>query len=455
MRTTRRVYLETFGCQMNVHDSERILEVLRPEGFEPTADPGAADLVVFNSCTVREKAEQKLRSDIGRLRRVKEDRGLPVIAVGGCVATQEGKNLLRDFPFVDIVFGPDNIPALPGLLRRIDEGFPPTAATEFDLAAPHFLPIRREPGDRNPTAFVTTMKGCDERCTFCIVPLVRGPERYRPVAEVLSEVRRLVDEGVREVTLLGQTVNSFRDGDVDFAALVRMLAGIDGLSRLRYTSPHPRHMTDALIDAHSAGGALCEHVHLPVQSGSDRILRRMKRRYVRTTYVERIARIRDWVTDVAITTDFIVGFPGETDADFEDTLSLVEECRFDGAFTFAYSPRPGTPATRFPEGDEVPEDERLRRLRILQETVDRVATPARAARVGRVEEVLVEGPSRTRRELTGRTRQNRIVNFEAPSALVGTLVPVTIASARAHSLEGRWPSHAAPPTSGTMRALEA
>jgi tRNA-2-methylthio-N6-dimethylallyladenosine synthase len=437
------VYLETFGCQMNVHDSERILEVLRPEGFEATPDPQGADLVVFNSCTVRDKAEHKLRSEVGKLKKAKDAHGAPIIAVGGCLATQERERLLRDFPHLDIVFGPDTIPELPSLLRRIEEGFPPVASTAFDLMAPSFLPIRRAAEDRSPTAFVTTMKGCDERCTFCIVPVVRGPERYRPTEEIVAEVGRLAECGVREVTLLGQTVNSFRDErdpGMDFAGLLERVATTPGLSRLRYTSPHPRHLTDRLVDAHRQLRTLCEHVHLPVQSGSDRVLRRMKRRYDRRAYVAGTRRLRAAVPDLALTTDFIVGFPGETLADFEDTLSLVQEVRFDGAFTFAYSPRPGTPATRFPDGDLVPEPERMRRLRALQETVDRVAAPARAARVGRIEEVLVEGPSKTGRELGGRTRQNRIVNFPAPPAsgdLVGKLVCVEIVSARAHSLEGR------------------
>src|SRR5688572_4216100 len=365
----------TFGCQMNQHDSERIGEVLRGAGYRDVSEPEAADLIVLNTCSIREKAEQKLRSEVGRLGLLKRHRPELAIAVAGCVAQQEGERLLERLPQIDLILGPDNIPELPGLLADLEIGGVPRVRTEFDTSSPHFLAAQPEPGRQGATAFVTVMKGCDERCTFCIVPYTRGPERYRKADDIVAEIRGMVDGGVREVTLLGQTVNSWIEpGQVSpvsqFASLLRRIAHeVPELARLRYTSPHPRHLTDALIDAHAELAVLPHHVHLPVQSGSDRLLKRMLRRYTRAHYLDRIAALRARVPDLTLSTDVIVGFPGETEEDFEATLSLVREAGFVAAFAFKYSPRPHTPALKL-EDDVTEEikDERLQRLLALIET---------------------------------------------------------------------------------------
>jgi len=437
----KRIHIETFGCQMNVHDSERMVEVMMRAGWEPTPFADIADLIVFNTCSIREGAENKLHSAIGRLRPLKEKRSGLVIAVGGCVAQQEGDKLFSRAPHLDVIFGPDDIPKLPDLVSRIEQGFPPVAETQFDTADPFFLPVERSTEDRRASAYVTIMKGCDERCTFCIVPSVRGPERYRSADEIVEEVTRLCAGHVREVVLLGQTVNSF-DGGSTFTELLERLDTVPGLSRLRYTSPHPRHVDAGLAAAHARLGTLCEHVHLPVQSGSSRVLRRMKRRHDRAEYLERVRLLRAARPDLGLTTDIIVGFPGETEGDFAETLSLCEEVRFDGAFSFKYSPRPGTPALKLAMSDDVPEADKARRLRALQGLVDGIALEKRRARVGEVHEVLVQGGSKKGGgQLTGRTRRNDPVNFEPPSGrgddLAGALLVVELVRATPHAFEGR------------------
>jgi tRNA-2-methylthio-N6-dimethylallyladenosine synthase len=436
----KRIHIETFGCQMNVHDSERLVEVMTRAGWEPTPFADIADLIVFNTCSIREGAENKLHSAIGRLRPLKERRSGLVIAVGGCVAQQEGDRLFARAPHLDVVFGPDDIPKLPDLVSRIQQGFPPVTETQFDTADPFFLPVERPADDRRASAYVTIMKGCDERCTFCIVPSVRGPERYRPADEIVDEVRRVCAGHVCEVVLLGQTVNSY-DGGCTFTELLERLDGLSGLRRLRYTSPHPRHVGPALASAHARLRSLCEHVHLPVQSGSSRILRRMKRRHDRAEYLERVRLLREARPDLGLTTDFIVGFPTETEEDFRETLSLVEEVRFDAAFSFKYSARPGTPALKLLLEDDVPEAEKASRLRRLQALVDGIAQGKRKARVGEVHEVLVVGGSkRGGGQLTGRTRRNDPVNFQPPEGrgtdLVGALVAVELVRATPHAFEG-------------------
>ena len=353
--------ITTFGCQMNVHDSERMHEVLRGAGYAE-APAAEADVIVLNTCSVREKAEHKLRSEVGRLAKQKRAHRELVVVVAGCVAQQEGERLIKQLDGIDLVVGPDNIPELPRLLDELALGSPPLVRTVFDTDAPRFLTALSVAGAKT-TAFVTIMKGCDERCSFCIVPHTRGPERYRPSGEIVAEIAALVAAGVREITLLGQTVNSYRDpaaalarapgaspddpDESEFAALLRLIAAAaPGLSRLRYTSPHPRHLTPSLILAHAEVPVLARHVHMPVQSGSDRLLKRMIRRYTRAEYVARTGALVRAVPGLTLSTDIIVGFPGETEDDFAETLTLVRETRFRGLFGFKYSERPYTPARK-------------------------------------------------------------------------------------------------------------
>ncbi len=470
-----RYLVRTFGCQMNVHDSERMEGVLRAAGGEVVADPEQADLVVLNTCSVREKAEQKLRSEVGKLARLKRERPELVVAVAGCVAQQEGEKLLARIRHVDLVLGPDNVAELPALLLEQMAGAPPVARAEFDLAAPRFLTASPEPGRAPVVALVTTMKGCDERCSFCVVPYTRGPERYRPAREVVDEVRRFALAGSREVLLLGQTVDSFRDpslpppeGDdpdeTQFPHLLRAIAAIvtevPTLARLRYTSPHPRHATASLARAHAELDVLARHVHLPVQSGSDRVLRRMIRRYTRAEYVARAERLMRARAGLTLSTDVIVGFPGETEADFADTLSLVREVGFVSLFGFKYSPRPFTPALRL--HDDVPEAVKSERLARLFEEAETLGAAHLARLVGTRQRVLVEGASKSERgelatRVQGRTDRNGIVHVEAPDAatLVGRLVDVEIVRANKHSLAGvpTDPPLAQPQPTRTRRAL--
>ncbi|MCU0685378.1 MAG: tRNA (N6-isopentenyl adenosine(37)-C2)-methylthiotransferase MiaB [Polyangiaceae bacterium] len=445
----------TFGCQMNVHDSERLDEVLRAAGYRPASEPAEADVVVLNTCSVREKAEQKLRSEVGRLAALKRrPGGGAVLVVAGCVAQQEGRALLKKMPALDVVVGPDNIADLPALLAEVTTGGLPVVRTVFDVDDPRFLQAGHAPVAAGPSAFLTVMKGCDERCSFCIVPHTRGPERYRPSDEIVAEARRLTASGVAEVVLLGQTVNSYRDplgrlpaapeakpddpDESEFASLLRRLvAEVPELKRLRYTSPHPRHLTPSLIAAHRDLETLAEHVHMPVQSGSDRVLKRMIRRYTRAEYVQRVGALRQARPGLTLSTDVIVGFPGETDAEAEATVELVREVGFCGVFGFKYSPRPYTPALKL--GDDVPEVEKSRRLSRLFEASEELVAAQLARLVGSAQEVLVEGPSKTAPDrLSGRTRRNEIVHIHDSGHLdlVGRLVAVDVTRANKHSLEG-------------------
>ena len=475
-------FVQTFGCQMNVHDSDRMRAVLRAAGFVAAADAEHADLIVLNTCSVREKAEQKLRSEVGKLAGLKRQRPDRVIAVAGCVAQQEGEKLLDRMRHIDLVIGPDNIAELPALVAEQLGGALPVARTVFDVASPRFLGASPEPGRAPVVAFVTTMKGCDERCSFCVVPHTRGPERYRPAREILDEVRRFVDAGSREVLLLGQTVDSFRDPELpapdsddpdesQFPHLLRAVAGVPNLGRLRYTSPHPRHATASLARAHAELDVLARHVHLPVQSGSDRVLRRMIRRYTRAEYVARAARLARARPGLTLSTDVIVGFPGETEDDFEQTLSLVSEVGFVSLFGFTYSPRPLTAALRL--SDDVPEPTKRERLARLFELVDAIGAAHLAALVGTRQRVLVEGPSKSEKRanqapgppedepegtprvtrVQGRTEQNEIVHIEAPgaTALVGSIVEVEVTRANRHSLAGA-PTGPLPPAPPRTRS---
>jgi tRNA-2-methylthio-N6-dimethylallyladenosine synthase len=440
---------------MNQHDSERMAEVLRRAGYAEAAGVADADVILLNTCSVREKAEQKMRSEVGRLALLKRARPGLILGVAGCVAQQEGQRLLKGMPELDVVVGPDNIGELPALLAAVEPGGVPQVRTEFDLAEPRFLTADPRPGAVSPTAFVTVMKGCNERCSFCIVPTTRGPERYRGSSEILAEIRRLVDAGVREVTLLGQTVNSYIDperaltgsesapepralartpDETEFPALLRAIAaGVPELVRLRYTSPHPRHLTPSLVDAHAELDVLAKHVHMPVQSGSDRVLKRMIRRYTVEEYVERIELLRARVPGVTVSTDVIVGFPGETPDDFEATLELVRRLRFMGVYGFKYSVRPYTPAGRLK--DDVSEADKAARLAALFALSEAEKRAHLERCVGMRARVLVEGPGKQPGAYTGRTERNEIVHFTAPVDPTGELVEVTIIRAFKNSLE--------------------
>jgi tRNA-2-methylthio-N6-dimethylallyladenosine synthase len=464
-----RYLVQTFGCQMNVHDSDRMEGVLRAAGGQAVATPEEADLIVLNTCSVREKAEQKLRSEVGKLAPLKRARPEVIVAVAGCMAQREGEALLQKIRHVDLVVGPDNVPELPALVLEQMAGAPPTARAEFDLLAPRFLAADPRPGSAPTIAMVTTMKGCDERCSFCIVPTTRGPERYRPAREILDEVRRFAEAGTREVLLLGQTVNSFRDprlspaeGDdpdeTQFPDLLRAVAReAPGLARLRYTSPHPRHATASLARAHTDLDVLARHVHLPVQSGSDRVLRRMIRRYTRAEYVARAERLKEARPGLTLSTDIIVGFPGETEADFAETLSLVREVGFVSLFGFKYSPRPSTPASRL--HDDVTEEEKSERLARLFEVAEGIGAEHLKRLVGTRQKVLVEGPSKSGDRVQGRTEQSEIVHLEPaaePSSLFGQIVDVEIIQAHRHSLAGRISGPippASPPQASERRTL--
>ena len=461
----RRYLIQTFGCQMNVHDSQRIEEALYAGGYEATDAPELADLIVFNTCSVREKADHKLRSAVGTFRELKQRKRDLVIAVAGCMAQQRGEALLRELDLVDVVIGPDNIPELMPLVKRVKAGGPPVARTVFDMEAPSFLTPqpRRDASHaaREVCAYVTVMKGCDERCTYCIVPYTRGAERYRASDEIVAEIRALCARGVREVTLLGQTVNSWHepdqpDGESRFAALIERIAReLPELARLRYTSPHPRHVTPALIAAHAQLPLLPAHVHLPVQSGSDRMLRFMLRRYKRQGFLDSARALQDARPGFTLSTDIIVGFPGETEADFADTLSLVREVGFVSVFGFKYSPRPHTPALRL--GDSVPEEIKSERLARLFEVVDAQQSRHLQSLVGSTLQVLIEGRSKSDpRRVSGRSERHEIVHVAAPPQLdlAGQLLEVRVVEAYKRSLiaEPREPWAEAVSPRGRLRA---
>ncbi len=433
-----KVFVRTFGCQMNEYDSQKIGDVLRAaEGHEAASCPEEADVIVFNTCSVREKAQEKVFADLGRVKRLKRANPSLMIAVGGCVASQEGAAIVQRAPYVDVVFGPQTLHRLPELLERrrstgrpqVDISFP--EIEKFD----HLPPPRAQPG----AAFVSIMEGCSKYCSFCVVPYTRGEEVSRPFDDIVAEVAMLCEQGVKEVTLLGQNVNAWRGpigGEpADFAEMLRCVAELDGLERIRYTTSHPREFTQRLIDAHRDLAKLAPHVHLPVQSGSDRVLAAMKRGYTALEYRAIVRRLRAARPDLSLSSDFIVGFPGESAHDFEATLRLVRECAFDTSFSFVYSPRPGTPAAAL--ADDTSREEKLARLHALQSLLETQAHGVSAAMVGSLQRVLVEGPSRkAANELAGRTGNNRIVNFAAAPALVGTMAEVRITGALPHSLRG-------------------
>ncbi len=441
MAAMKRLFIHTMGCQMNEHDSERLAELFGAAGYVLADGPADADVILVNSCTVREKAEHKAWSALGRYAALNGRNGKRVLIAAGCVAEQCGSGLFGRLPGVHLVAGPDHYARLPEAVEDLLRTGVRTASTGFDgPEVATFLRPSPEP-QRPPSVHLTIMKGCDERCTFCIVPQVRGPARFRPADEIVEDARRLVERGAREIQLLGQTVNAYVHGGVEFAALLARLDRVAGLERIRYTSPHPRYMTDDLIRAHAELPSLCEHVHLPLQAGSDRTLRRMGRRHTRAEALDRIGRLKQARPGLEVSTDLIVGFPGETREEYEETLSLMTEARFRGTFSFAYSPREGTPASRLE--DDVPAEEKAERLYRLHEVQEGIEAPRRLALVGSLVQVLVEGPAqRGQGQVTGRTRMNDIVNLPRPpadsGAIAGRLVHVRIAEAKLHSLLGAW-----------------
>jgi tRNA-2-methylthio-N6-dimethylallyladenosine synthase len=434
-----RVYIKTFGCQMNEYDSSKMADLLRSShGMEVADSPEAADLLLMNTCSVREKASEKLFSELGRWRELKAGKPGVVIGVGGCVASQEGDQIFARAPYVDLVFGPQTLHRLPELFsaarargeRVIDISFP--EIEKFDR-----LP---EPRAEGPTAFVSIMEGCSKYCSFCVVPYTRGEEFSRPFADVMTEIHQLARQGVCEITLLGQNVNAYRglmpDGRIaDLASLVRYVAAVEGIERIRYTTSHPIEFSDRLIEVYALEPKLVSHVHLPVQSGSDRILSAMKRGHTVLEYLSKIRRLREARPGISISSDFIVGFPGESEDDFAATLRLVEQVDFDHSFSFIYSPRPGTPAANL--RDDTPLSEKKRRLAVLQGRLEALAQAKSQRMVGTRQRVLVVHPSRKNAaELAARTENNRVVNFAGPASLLGSYVEVMITQALPNSLRG-------------------
>jgi len=452
----RKYLIETFGCQMNVHDSERMAGLLEQAGYEATEDAADADVVVINTCSVRERAEGQLYTRLGELRQMAvEDGRDPIVAVAGCVAQQEGETILKRAPGVaDVIVGTQAIRRLPMLVEQAVQGtgartVPGTGARTVrapvplidlngydDVTWPLGITRRHDP----VKAYVTIIEGCNEFCSFCVVPYTRGHERMRPKGDILAEVREAVASGRREVQLLGQIVNHYAAPDdpaCDFTGLLEAMHDIDGLERIRFASPHPRHFDDRFLDAMGRLPKICRHLHLPVQSGSTRVLDAMRRRYTRESYLDLVARIRARLPEVALSTDMIVGFPGETDADFDETLSLTEAVGYHSMFSFKYSPRPNTLAEkRLP--DDVPEEEKTRRIVALQARQREIQSRLNAALVGRTVDVLVDAASRKRdTELSGRTSQNVVVNVPGPEAWIGRTVPVRVERAGPHSVWGR------------------
>jgi tRNA-2-methylthio-N6-dimethylallyladenosine synthase len=433
-----KLYIKTHGCQMNEYDSARMADVLAAEhGLELTQDEAEADVILVNTCSIREKAQEKVFSQLGRWKHLKKDKPV-LIGVGGCVASQEGEAILRRAPFVDLVFGPQTLHRLPGMIdARRDSGRP-----QVDVSFPEIEKFDRmpEPRAEGPTAFVSIIEGCSKYCSFCVVPYTRGEEVSRPFDDVLLECAQLAAQGVREIHLLGQNVNAYRgataDGDeADLALLIRAIAQLEGVGRIRYTTSHPVEFTDALIEAHRDVPQLASFLHLPVQSGSDRILAAMKRGHTALEYKAKIRRLREAKPGIVISSDFIVGFPGETERDFEATMKLIEDVGFDQSFSFAYSRRPGTPAANL--HDEVPAEVANARLQRLQAAINANARRISEAMVGTIERVLVEGPSaKDPAELTGKTENMRNVNFPGHPRLVGRFVDLRITEARTNSLRG-------------------
>jgi len=433
----KRVYIETYGCQMNEHDSERILRLLEGSCYSETKEAGEADVILINTCSVREKPEHKVYSALGRYKRLKEKRGA-IIGVAGCVAQQEGDRLLDRVPYLDMVIGTHAIPLLPQLLQKIEVSGERVCETSFDQDGKYLEAVLPQKSLGKVKSYVTIMQGCDHFCSFCIVPYVRGREKSRSSSGIIDGVRHLAEMGVKEVCLLGQNVNGYGKGleeEISFSELLERIDEIEGLQRIRFTTSHPKDLSEELIQAFSKLKKLCEHIHLPFQSGSDKILKAMHRGYTKESYLEKIERLKKVSPSIAVTADVIVGFPGEEEEDFRQTLDLMETVRFDDLFSFKYSPRKGTRAAQFT--DKVEERVKQNRLSILQEIQKRITLQKNQALEGHVEEVLVEGRSKqSPQDVTGRTRSNKIVNFGGDISLVGKLVLVRITKGYAHSLRG-------------------
>jgi tRNA-2-methylthio-N6-dimethylallyladenosine synthase len=436
----QKLYIETFGCQMNEHDSARMRDMLQAShGLELTRDPAEADVILLNTCSIREKAQEKVFSQLGRWRPIKAKRPEVVIGVGGCVASQEGEVLQKRAPYVDIVFGPQTLHRLPAMLERARKGQRPVIDVSFP-AIEKFDSLP-EPRAEGPKAYVSVMEGCSKYCTFCIVPYTRGKEVSRPLDDVIGEVAALAEQGVREIHLLGQNVNAYRGrladgGKADLATLLCSVVAVKGIDRIRFTTSHPAEFSDRLIEVFGSIPQLVNHLHLPVQSGSNRILALMRRRYTCEEYIEKVERLRQVRPELSLSSDFIVGFPGEREEDFEATMDLIERLGFDQSFSFLYSPRPGTPAAEMV--DDVPLEEKRARLARLQAKIADQAAEISRRMVGTVQSILVEGTSRKDyRQLSGRTENNRVVNFEGHPRLVGQFVDVVITEALPNSLRGR------------------
>ena len=435
---SKKVFIKTFGCQMNEYDSDKMSDVLHAaQGYEPTQNVDEADLILFNTCSVREKAQEKVFSDLGRIRHLKE-KGV-LIGVGGCVASQEGAAIIARAPYVDVVFGPQTLHRLPQLLEsRVRLGKPQVDISFPEIEKFDHLPPARVEG---ASAFVSIMEGCSKYCSYCVVPYTRGEEVSRPFEDVLVEVAGLADQGVKEVTLLGQNVNAYRGAMgatleiADFATLLEYVSDIPGIERIRYVTSHPNEFTQSLIDAYAKLPKLVNHLHLPVQHGSDRILMAMKRGYTAMEYKSTIRKLRAIRPDLALSSDFIVGFPGETEDDFEKMMKLIDDVGYDTSFSFIYSPRPGTPAANL--ADDTPHAVKLKRLQRLQTAIDDSVKAISASRLGTVQRVLVEGAARkTVNALFGRTECNRAVVFEGPDRLIGQMVDIEITDAPQRSLRG-------------------
>ncbi len=437
---TQKLFVLTTGCQMNEYDSDKMADVLKAShGMELVEAPEEADVLLLNTCSIREKAQEKVFSLLGRWRKIKDKRPDVIIGVGGCVASQEGAAIQKRAPFVDIVFGPQTLHRLPELLNKARSGEKRVVDISFpEIEKFDALP---EPRAEGPKAFVSVMEGCSKYCTFCVVPYTRGEEISRPVQSVLEEITSLAEQGVREVNLLGQNVNAYRgemdEGEIaDFALLLHFVAAIDGIDRIRFTTSHPIEFTDELVDAFEAIPELVSHLHLPVQSGSDNVLAMMKRGHTRADYLATMEKVKAVRPGISLSSDFIIGFPGETDQDFADTLDLIEQVGFDFSYSFIYSARPGTPAAEFPDGTSG--DTKKERLSILQKRLDEMTMAISNGMINTVQTVLVEGLSKKNQlQVTGRTENNRVVNFIGHPRLVGQFVDVLITEALPNSLRGR------------------
>jgi tRNA-2-methylthio-N6-dimethylallyladenosine synthase len=447
MTSKKKLFIKTFGCQMNEYDSDKMADVLgESEGLERTSSPEDADIILFNTCSVREKAQEKVFSDLGRVKHLKKTNPNLIIGVGGCVASQEGKAIVERAPYVDVVFGPQTLHRLPQLIQQRRS----TQRSQVDISFPEIekfdnLPLAKNTG---ATAFVSIMEGCSKYCSFCVVPYTRGEEISRPFDDVLMEIADLADQGVKEINLLGQNVNAYRGkmGDTteiaDFALLLEYVSEVPGIERIRFTTSHPKEFGPRLIESYAKLPKLVDHLHLPVQAGSDRILAAMKRGYTALEYKSIIRKLREIRPNISMSSDFIVGFPGETEADFEKTMDLINAVGFDTSFSFVYSPRPGTPAADLEDG--VDQVTKLKRLARLQKTIQDHATSISVSMIGTRQKVLVEGPSRKDpAELAGRTENNRVVNFAGNPRMIGQIIELDIVDAYPNSLRGQVPISAA------------